>query len=80
MSFVKRPFRVSIWYPDDAAQIIANEALIAYNVNDNHDEIRVGQGYRAVAWYFDTQDHADHFADVATTELSRFSQFQITQP
>ncbi len=79
MSIIKRPFRVSVWYPDDP-YTVSNEALIAFNVNDAYDEVRVGIGYRCVAWYFDSQDRADSFADVAATELNRFSQFQITQP
>ncbi len=79
MSLLKRQYRVSIEFPDDE-YTLANEKLIAYFVNDEHDELRIREGHRAVAWYFDTVEHAETFTDMAATELARFAQFKVTQP
>ncbi len=79
MTLLNRQYRVSIEFPDDE-YTLANEKLIAYFVNDEHDELRIRTGHRIIAWYFDTVEHAETFYDLATTELDRFAQFKVTQP
>lgn len=77
--FVKRPHRVSIAFPDDD-HVQEYEEQIAYHVGDTYDEMRIGNGKRYVAWYFDTITRAEDFADTAALELSGVDHFTITIP